>query len=239
MLSSWHDPFVVSTLALAGATVILAILAGLNLAYSPWSKHWNRPILTVDFDPKSKADCLWSRGPNLNGLERNLFYLKFRVINVGRTAAVDIRALLERVEQLDPEGLVDSYVPLPLKWAETFGITFLPRINRGDFAWCNLGFVSDPEPLELDDLVLTLDTIIQLPTENSNIPSGRYRMTMNIAAANAKPCRAIFEVRVPDIWSDAPNDMYGPEGLSLEIIQRDPEYKLPSVELKELKRRLG
>lgn len=233
---SWHDPSVIATLC-------VAFVAFLAILYVPFTKWRKRPILKVEISPSNNADFFhtgfgYKYGQAEIKKEVSAYYIRFRVINIGRSAATSVMSFLEKVELFDSGDNVDTYIPLPLLWANSDLMPFeyrmfFPRINPLVDTWCDLGFIADPEywkdvKLEIapEGSLFCLDTVVKpLSKGVCLLKPGVYRMTVKIAAENAKPSLAVFKVRVPTEWSAYRDIMFGPNGLSAEVIDWNWEHK--------------
>ena len=235
--------------ATAIATWVLAGIAFFSLLSAFIIKWVRRPILKVEIDPDSRADFfpsrfhyeykVWHGGgqERIHKKDVNAYYVRFRVINIGRSAAKGVMAFLEKVERVDSGENVETYIPLPLKWANTDRMPleyqmFFPRVNSLVDTWCDLGYVADPiylketAPAEATDgSILILDTVVTPLAMTHLIPPGAYRMTVKVAAENALPSRVVFNVTVPEKWEDNADFMFGPEGIAVRIVDGDWEYK--------------
>lgn len=167
---------------------------------SPWTIRTK--MLVYD---RNTGKVLW------NG---ECYYVRVEVTNSGRTRAKKVQVYALKLEKVALDGKAErreEFIPLNLKWANSppSGPTVvLDGISPDMGAFCDLISVCDPANTYQDrpDNTQKDVTIAQLqlevdPTNRAHLLSpGKYRLTLRIAAANAKPIEKILEFEHKGEW---------------------------------------
>jgi len=227
-------------------TLALAISAFAAIFASTVRRWWNRPVLTMDLSDGVRPDFLSIPFGGQSSITHgpvvvDSYYVRFRVVNKGlRDPARNVMAFLAEVNHQETGTPVDTYIPLHLNWSNFGGHLFYPMINRGLDVHCDLGFILDPQrrnhftnqnlnPTRLgianDVPVLALDTVVKPNSQSSLIPPGTYILKVIVAASNAKPATAKFQVIVPDRWYPNEDEMFSDVGLSAKITEVSEEVE--------------
>jgi hypothetical protein len=187
----WEIVSSVSTLA----AVVVALF------FPSFQRWWDRPALKVHAELKT-PDC---------GLYGGAYYLRLWISNTGRQAAEHVQVFAAKLVTVtggfDP---TESFLPQNLRWthADAGQSTFLDRVNPGMGRHCDLGEIPQVHG-EPATLKLLLEKAI--PT----LPPGVYRLTVMVAASNAKPTTATVEFKVGGRWIRPAEVMFKDLGLRL------------------------
>ena len=125
--------------------------------------------------------------------------------------------------------MVNSFLPKNLVWSH-FRKMLLPAISPDTYKHCDLGHILHPEgrktipgehttwPNVLQDkTILSLDTVVKPYTQSYLLPFGTYRLTIIVAAANAKAQRQTLEIALTGDWYDDEEKMLG-EGIGIRLL---------------------
>ncbi len=160
-----------------------------------------RPILTVSF--QNDLDCM-ARTPErgeVNGqiVDIQAIYVRVKVVN-RKGVAKDCRACLINIEQLQ-NGRFEKTIfcdSIPLAWScQPIGKQFDPLD-------LNAGVVQFADVVTVRDTSSILDPQIRVKPfryEGLFIPSGTYRYTVQISAANSNPVRIRLIIKWGGDWS--------------------------------------
>ena len=226
-----------ATWALAIATFALVLWTIFGERILNWHR---RAKLTIAFEMKP-PDCIElpfnEFRPNGELIySADSYYVRFRVINTGTEPALDVEAYIAEVEKKEEHGdyvVMDSFIPLNLRWAvETEDTSaFYPRITRGLPKHCNLGHiiepsdrehwrpVEDPASLGIDDstTVFSLDTITKPSSLSHLLPPASYKITIVVSADNARAVEKHIAIEMDGKWHKKNNGMWG-AGISVVLL---------------------
>jgi hypothetical protein len=203
-LALWYSGLAPSTLAqwIAAVGTICAVIVALfkdSLLYL-WRKPKlvttceNSPPWTVRtplFIRDAAGTLLWTG---------DSYWVRVKVTNEGRTRAEKVQVSLLNLEYKPPtvDGALSEdqrqHFPLNLMWSHVH-VPILDGISPGMSALCDIIAMSDPAnphwPRPADTpagvTVGRLQLEVELPPEFHSLNPGSWRLTLSIAAANAKP----------------------------------------------------
>ena len=117
-----------------------------------------------------------------------------------------------------------------LVWSHLHTV-FLDAISPGTFKHCDLGHILRPEDRETvpvedavwpnvprNSTVLSLDTSVKPYTHGDLLPFGVYRLTIIVAAANAKAITKTLEINLTGDWYDNEQEMLG-QGIGIRLVR--------------------
>lgn len=158
------------------------------------------------------------------------YYFRLKIRNTGREKAESVEVFAARLLRRQADGSfkeVESFLPMNLTWAH-YREVFLPAISPGTYKHCNLGHVIDPvkrvqiasvypswaehiiwEDVHPKETILSLDTAVKPRTKSHLLPPGTYRLAITVAAANARPVKEQFEIRLTGDWYKDEDIMLG------------------------------
>ena len=129
------------------------------------------------------------------------YWVRVKVENNGRTRAEKVQVSLSKL-CYSPDGLDGSFsedlrqhFPLNLKWSHYQAVPILDGISPSMVALCDVIALSDPaNPYWLrppntpsNTTVGSLQLEVSLPPESQSLRPGYWKLSLRIAAANAKP----------------------------------------------------
>ncbi|HEY6091815.1 MAG TPA: hypothetical protein VIV83_07480 [Gemmatimonadales bacterium] len=199
-------------------TGVLAVATILAL-FQDWVRSliWHPTLkATIESRPPDchKTSAYYGVAPNYS--EAPCFYYRLRVTNTGWAAAHIVEVYATNVERRTSTGewqRVERFIPQYLNWSLLETIQ-LPIIPPGASRHCDVGHVVNPkhrrnlDPIENDEQVPEDQTLLSLdvrprPLRRSHLlPKGEYRITLEIAASNAKPRTAVLFANNPGTWHD-------------------------------------
>lgn len=211
---TYHILDVIISAAVAIGTLALAILA----VYQDRIRAWiEAPKLKVLLD-NQPPDCLAIpfTDSQTGAFISDTIHVRFRVKNEGKTAARLVEVYAERLDEYRNGQWVQrtSFPSMNLNWADVGGIYF-SSISPDMAKHCDLGHVVDPArrataelrheqnpALNLNDQTtsFTFSTIVRPNHIGHIVEPGRYRLTVRLAAANAKPTTQVIEIEFLGQW---------------------------------------
>ncbi len=222
-LAEWYSGLAASTLAqwfAAVGTICAVIVALLKDTILQW---WRKPdlITTCENSPPwtvrtplfihdAAGTLLWTG---------DSYWVRVKVTNEGRTRAEKVQVSLSNLEYkpaVDGDFLEDSrqHFPLNLKWSHV-GVPILDGISPGMSALCDIIAMSNPANPHWPRLAGTpagvtvgrLQFEVELPSEFHSLKPGSWRLTLSIAAANAKPTVKTLQFSHTGEWRQNDADM--------------------------------
>jgi hypothetical protein len=153
------------------------------------------------------------------------FYFRFRVINTGRGKAEQVEVYASELKELvDGEAEecefrpVERFLPQNLLWTH-LSRPFYPTLSPGMEKNCDLGYIKNPRrrPEQYNqrlgamagEAVFYFAIGIQPYTLNYAVTPGTYRLTIKVAAANARPKDFTFEIELTGKWFATATEMFG------------------------------
>lgn len=116
-----------------------------------------------------------------------------------------------------------------LVWAHYREMVY-PAIVPGLYKFCDLGHIIDPvfraefyhedkqwENVPPEKAVFSLDTTSRPPSLSHLLPFGTYRLTIIVAAANARPVQKTLEIVLTGDWYDSEKRMFA-ERIGIRMI---------------------
>jgi hypothetical protein len=179
----------------------LAAVAVALFGESFW-RWWRRPGLSAAVRP-GPPDC--HKTPiRVEGVVEHAYYFRLWIENNGRGPAEQVQVFVSRLLRRDADGefrQVSEFLPMYLRWTHVDELS-VPRIQPGMGRHCELGRVLERWPVGFE-LLLEVAPL----TGRHVLPSGTYRLELRIAAANAAPVSAVFELAFDGVWRDDEADM--------------------------------
>jgi hypothetical protein len=206
----------------AGAlATLLAVVAA--LFKEEFTRLWRRPKLTarVSLTP---PDCHLTQivymtnvpVPTVNSAP--CYYLRIWVQNKGNLRATQVQVFAAQLDRRQADGSyrrVAGFLPMNLRWAhgqtrdsgpEIFADGISPEMGKH----CDVGHLVEPRrrrdlghdlpSVPQDQTILALDLEVQPNTLTHLVAPGEYRLTVRIAAANAKPVTKVIELNHTGRW---------------------------------------
>ncbi len=153
----------------------------------------------------------------------NALYLRIAVKNVGSAPALNAEVYAQELFRQRADGSWESvreFPPMNLTWADVGGMYF-PRIAPGMSKHCDVASIYDPVafasflggPIRsgLDPKKTTLSFLtISRPNHMGNVVGpGEYRLTILVAAENARPMQRTLRLSLPanGVWYRDPTEM--------------------------------
>jgi hypothetical protein len=148
------------------------------------------------------------------------YWVRVKVENKGRTRAEKVQVSLSKLcysPGLDGSFAEDStrqHFPLNLKWSH-YGVPFLDGISPDMAALCDVIALSDPANpyrqippnMPSNNTVGSLQLEVDLPPEFHSLRPGYWKLTLRIAAANAKPIDKTLLFSHTGEWRQHDDDM--------------------------------
>jgi hypothetical protein len=147
------------------------------------------------------------------------YYVRLRVSNSGRGKAELAEVFVTELLEKQPDGTfehVKRFLPQNLRWSH-INESFYPALSPGMEKNCDLGFMVDPRKRDPEDNVrlnassaktlFNFAVEVQTSTLNHVIKPGIYRLTLQVAAANAKPRTFKFLMDLNGDWFENEDDM--------------------------------
>jgi len=135
-----------------------------------------------------------------------VYYLRFRVENIGKKEAKDVQVMMTKLEEFDGHkfAVKDSFLPLNLTWSNIGGYS-VQSIPIRTFRHCDFGYVADGAYMNNilsnfglgsngSQAILKTDTIVEPNTGSHIILPGRYKLWVNVSASNADTIERVFEI---------------------------------------------
>lgn len=200
---------------------LLAVLAA--LFKEEIVRLWRRPELTARVR-LAPPDCHLTQivyrtnvpAPAVNSAP--CYYLRIWVENNGNLRATQVQVFAAKLERRQADGSyrqVASFLPMNLCWAhgqtrdsgpEIFADGISPAMGKH----CDLGHIVEPRRRQdlghdlpgvaQNQTILALDLEVQPNTLGHLVQPGVYRLTVLIAAANAKPVTKVIELNHTGQW---------------------------------------
>jgi hypothetical protein len=216
-------------------TVILASSALLAPYVAEFLKRrWFAPKLALDFDMVPPT-CHWTKqtfqawGERVE--HRPVFYVRFSLVNRGKSQARRCEAVLESLARVTEAGEVtshDRFTPIPLTWSA--GLGEFVDINPERRVYCDFLTLADPvvqkyndemeahlrwDDDETTELGLRLCSPISLFSQPNLLSPGHYHLGVAVYSENAPTVKRVFLVEWNGEWphsQEAP-----PPGLAVEL----------------------
>jgi hypothetical protein len=167
-------------------------------------------------------------GPNLKIEYLPCYYFRLKISNVGNSAAshVEVFASALKHRRADQEfEPVLRFTPMNLVWAHNHAV-YLPFLPPKMSKFCDLGHIIAPlerkkvghdlDSLRPDQCILALDLESGPTMKGHLVEPGTYRLTLLVAAENARPREYEVELFVGD-WHDSEEDMFR-QGVGIHVI---------------------
>lgn len=204
----------IGTMALAGGTVVLALIAIFPDTVRGWVY---KPKLEVSIQPQP-PDCISIPITLLDGTPvSDSFYLRLYVKNTGNMAAKKVEVYASALERSRADNItwdqVNAFPPQNLQWSN-FHTMYFDIIMRDMGKHCDLGHIIDPAKrtmlpheenrrLELTNqqTSLTFDLIAKPNNRGHIIGPGNYRLKLLIAAENVRrPLEKTISLVLTGYW---------------------------------------
>lgn len=201
-LAQWYSALAPSSLAqwfAALGTICAVIVALLKDTFLRW---WQKPDLITTCEnspPWTVRTPIFVQVAGTLVWTGDSYWVRVKVTNEGRTRAEKVQISLSNLEykpNVHGEFSEDSrqHFPLNLKWSHV-SVPILDGISPGMSALCDIIAMSDPAnphwprptATQVGVTVGRLQFEVELPPEFHSLKPGSWRLTLRIAAANAKP----------------------------------------------------
>ncbi len=197
---------------LSGIATIFAVIVALSREW--WVKWFHKPELTATCKKESpwttKVPFFIDGGKTWAG---ESYYIRAQVENTGNVRAEKVQVYAAKLAKLGPGGKyaeIQTFLPLNMRWANfppgPQG-AFLDSISPDMAAFCDIVALCDPAankfwPLPANPPIPTTLAVLQLEADVRDrvLEPGTYRLTLRIAAANAKPIERTFEFSHSGTW---------------------------------------
>jgi hypothetical protein len=138
-----------------------------------------------------------------------------RVENAGNVAAREVEVYATNVEKRTTSGewqRVERFIPQYLTWS-LVGVV-LPILPPKASRHCDVGHIIHPkyrrnfhvvendEKVGDDETILSLDVLPKALRRGHLLPKGEYRITLEVAASNAKPRTVVLYAHNPGVWHE-------------------------------------
>lgn len=219
---------------------MLAVIVALAIAlFQDKMRAWiMRPKLDVSIDV-SPPDCHKTKmGVSYVTPPRTEEYIdayrfRLKVTNSGNETAESVEVFAAQLSKQQADRTfkkVDSFLPMNLVWSH-----FQPRqiffaISPSTNKHCDLAHIIEPKERDTiraerktwpnispDKTILSLDTIVQPHTKHYLLPFGTYRLTIIVAASNAKAVRKTVEIRLTGDWYHDEQEMLE-QGIGIQVL---------------------
>ena len=145
------------------------------------------------------------------------YYVRAKIGNSGNTRAEKVQVYAEKLAKLGADGQfaeIPDFIPLNLKWSN-LGVPILDGISPKMGAFCDILALCDPanptRPVPtglLRDVTIGELQLEVVPLSRPDLLApGTYRLTLRIAAANAKPIDKVFEFKHTGAWVENDTEM--------------------------------
>ncbi len=220
----------------AVSTTVLAIIAVFHDLLRAWVM---RPVLAVSIEPHP-PDCqklkLGHKERSDDGVTYptiDAYQFRLRVKNRGRYKAESVEVIAQGLckRQVDGQSFKrdSSFLPVNLLWTH-LRQPFYPVISRGTHKHCDVVHFFRPSDrrnipfeertwhdVDASQVILSLDTSRKSYTLSHLVPPGTYRLSIIVAAANAKPLTKTLEIHLSGKWYDMQSKMLE-EGISIRLL---------------------
>jgi len=231
----------IGTVALAAATVILALVAIFQDTVRGWFYH---PTLDASIRT-APPDCFSVPARKDGKFIADLLYLRLWVTNSGKTTAKNVEVYANELLVRRADGNwepVGDFTPMNLAWSN-IRVIYFPNIVSGMGKHCDLGHIVDPahrsDPhmqeqeenprlhLTCQQTSLTFD-LIAAPTHKGHIIApGEYRLNIIIAAENAHRIEKTVSLSLKGRWfSDETRMLRDGVGVTIADALRDRGRKV-------------
>lgn len=212
------------------STIVLALAATITVFRDELRRLIHHPDFDIAFTPQ-QSDCrivpiTWPSG------NADAHYIRCRIKNTGKISAQDVEVAIARMFREDASGNFipyESSVLMNLLWSHrnSHVLTQLPPETE---RYITLGHVTDPAqrayiPGGEDDpqrdiapgkTLFCLETFVRSNTREYLLDPGRYRIVLEVSAANARPKQFAFSLHHTGDWFPDEARMYS-QGLGMRI----------------------
>jgi hypothetical protein len=210
----------VANWAVAVATILLAAVAVWQERIRAW---WDRPKLEVT-TATSPPDCVMAQIDDLGEESAFAVYLRVRVTNSGNTAARNVEVYATALQHRRYEGgwePIDDFPAMDLKWANTDGWYYMPRLLPKMSKHCDVCHIVDPahrvrlreesKVLKLTNQKCSMTFDQQIPPDRRAhiVGPGEYVLTILVAAENCPPSQHTIKIKLAGPWDADPKKMFG------------------------------
>ncbi len=170
----------------------------------------------------------FNSGPNTP--KTACYYYRLKVKSLNNTSPKKLEMIVTKkwIKTGDDFNEDKSFLPMSLVWSH-YRTSILDHIPPKLFKFCDFGYIIDPQytkeltkqyinTVNNGTVVLDMDFEIRPNTGSSIIIPGVYRFEIIMVGQNFKEIKKIFEVNVPDYWSNSEQQMLN-NGLSTKEIK--------------------
>lgn len=227
-----------------GSIIAALVALGTVLYFEIWKPRRDHPELDISIS-MAPPDCLKSpmssQSISESTIERveeivvaDSYLLRFRVTNNGNAKAESVEVFASNLSKQHADGSfkkVTSFLPMNLQWDNHPDI-FMPMISPGMYKHCKLAHIIDPSrrghfsklgeaghrpAVSSDETVLSFDTVRKTYALSHLQPPGLYRLTVLIAASNARPVARHLEINLTGKWFDDDSEMLE-KGVGVRVV---------------------
>jgi hypothetical protein len=205
--TDWNKWVAIGTLALAGMTVVAAMIA---VFQEPIRRHFIRAILSMDIllTPPDTHQIDGTH-PVTGALMGKLLYVRIRVTHLGGRPAENTEIVAAHLWRRANHGsweTVPTFLPLSLAWSHSQPRAATIRVPAGLFRHCHLGRFQ-PNPDGSGDPVFVFDLIVQPnPVAGGVLPNvlqpGEYRFELVLGGDNTSRITKRWTLKFSGPWSD-------------------------------------
>jgi len=196
---------VVTWLSIWGPSVLLAIIALFTPYFAMRIRHWYlRPQLDVEFKYEPPYFRLF---PTNTG--RLVYYVRFAVINNGKTQANDCEAVLEKVYWVEDLKNIRKWIFLPvnLKWSGEDPVRdfetacFRTIYPGGRKTFCDIGHIEENK----DGFSFELPR--RFLEQSDILAPGDFKIQISVYAKNAEKVTREFKISWSGVWKNTEEEM--------------------------------
>ncbi len=217
----WAGGFAPSSLAQwfgAVGTILAVLVALFKDPFVAWRRRPHLDAACTEGSPwTSKQPVVVRNSQGTTIWNGDCYYVRLKVENSGNTRAEKVQVHAERLAKRglnDQFADIPTFIPLDLKWSN-LSVSILDGISPRMGAFCDVLSLCDPAnptrslPRDTPQNVTVAELQLEvLPLARPDLLSpGTYRLTLRIAAANAKPINKVFEFKHTGTWMDNDTDM--------------------------------
>lgn len=215
-----------STLALAGVTLLLAVIAVFQDRIR--GLFWCPRLLVGTTGKPPDCHMLKAKQESPKGIESvDCCYLRIRVRNAGHVTAQQVEVYVAEIQQRQPNRSYKTLQDHPsnkLVWSYSDPrISTLSSLHPGIELYCDLGHIVNPRqkyPRQLDPNETELDLDVawrSTSPEQHTLSRGEYRLHLLVAAANIKPVKRVLELDLTGPWYDDEDTMLS-KGVTIRLL---------------------
>jgi hypothetical protein len=227
------DEIIITNWLIAIGTIALAIIAIFQDKIRSWLMRPKLDVLIVVSPPDCHKTTLASvtQDGRVTG-KADCYYFRIRVKNSGNQRAELVEVFAAELLKQQADGSfkkMESFLPMNLFWTH-IKRPFFDAISPGMEKHCDLGHVIEPAKramfgrednpkldIPADKTIFSFDLVVQPNTMSHLIPQGKYRLALQIAAANTEPIKKTLEITLTGNWYDDETRMFS-DGIGIRML---------------------